>query len=84
MLYAFRGIGWVLCKPWLRWISASDQMLMVLLANSNPSLAQAAWQLQLAAVTCTCGQLSDYPRFGASKPSRVVIFEAAMGAASTG
>ena len=57
---------------------------MVLLANPNPDLAQAAWQLQLAAVTCTWGLLSDYPRSGACRPNRLVMLEAAMGAASTG
>ena len=46
--------------------------------------AHAAWHLQLAAVTCTWRLLSDYPRSGACKPSRAIILEAAMGAASTG
>ena len=57
---------------------------MVLLASNNPSLAQAAWHLQLAAVTCTWDLLSDHPRSGACMPSRLVILEADMGAASTG
>ena len=57
---------------------------MVLLANSNPSLAQAAWQLQLAAVTCIWGLLSDHPRSGACRLCSLAILEAAIGAASTG
>ena len=84
MLYSFRHTGWVLFKPCLHWSSLSGQLLMVLLANSNPSLAQAAWHLQLAAVTCTWGLLSDYPRSGACMLSSLVILEAAVGAASTG
>ena len=84
MLYSLQGNGWTLCSPWLHWTSAPDQLLMVLLANPNPDLAQAAWQLQLAAVMCTWSLLSDYPRSGACRPNRLVMLEAAMGAASTG
>ena len=84
-MYSLQGNGWTLCSPWLHWTSAPDQLLMVLLANPNPDLAQAAWQLQLAAVMCTWSLLlSDYPRSGAYRPSRLVMLEAAMGAASTG
>ena len=62
----------------------ADQLLIMLLAIPNPNLAQAARQLQLAVVTCTCGLLSDYPRSGPYILSRLDILEAGMGAASTG
>ena len=40
---AFQSIGSALYKPWLLWISVSGQLLMVLLANSNPSDAVAQY-----------------------------------------
>ena len=71
-------------KPCLRWSSVADQLLIMLLASPNPNLAQAAWLLQLAAVTFTCGLLSHYSRSGAYGLSRLIILEAAMVVASTG